>query len=107
MGGKLDWKDRLRNCDNKRKEGKTHKNMLGYKDQNKTVDKSDNATERDKSNESGKRRETLKIPRPGQAMQQNGYSKITKDNSTDKLAENARGQTKNQIQNKQNKFGVK
>ena len=43
------------------KEGKTHKDMLGWKDQNKTADKSDNTTGRNKSKDIGKRRKTQKI----------------------------------------------
>ena len=34
-------------------------------------------------------------------------SKITKENSTNKMVENARGQTNNRTQKKQNNFGVK
>ena len=36
-----------------------------------------------------------------------GHSKTVKENSTDKLVENAGGHANNQMQKKQNNFGVK
>ena len=39
------------------KEGKKHKNMLGWKDKNKIVEKSNNSTWGDESKDIGKRKE--------------------------------------------------
>ena len=51
------------------KEGKKHKDIFRWKEQNETADKSDNTTWRDKPKDIGERRELQKILGQGQAMQ--------------------------------------
>ena len=50
------------------KEGKTHRGLLGWKDQSKTADKFDNSTWGHKSKDICKRKKTENIQRQGQAM---------------------------------------
>ena len=51
------------------KQGKTRKYILGWKEQNKTADKSDNTRWREKSKDIVERRETEKIAGLCQAVQ--------------------------------------
>ena len=51
------------------KEEKTYSNIMGWKDQNKTAEMSDNTTWKHKSKDIGKRRETWAIPGQGEEIQ--------------------------------------
>ena len=55
--------------------------MLGWKNQNKTEDKSDDATWKDKSKYTGKKNRSLKDTRSNNTNK-TGHSKTMKENST-------------------------
>ena len=60
---------KLRKQNDSAKEEKTGKDRLGWEDQNKTADESNNTTWGDTSKDTGEKRETQKIPKQGQAIQ--------------------------------------
>ena len=87
----MDWKRRIHYHPPGTKIGKSqgrHKkkkdrNMSGWKDQYKTVDKSDNETWRDKSKEYYRTKGDLKdIETESSNKNKTGHSKITKESST-------------------------
>ena len=70
--GKLGSKEKvnkLRQLAKMIRKEKTREYIFRMKDQNKTADKSDNATRRGELKDIGKRRETQKITRYGQTIQ--------------------------------------
>ena len=88
------------------KDDKARRNPKKSKDPKMTsAEKSDNTAGRNKSKDVGKRREIQKIPSSNRNKA--GDSKITKENSTNKLVVRVNGQINSQMQKRQNNFRVK